>query len=664
MRATSDGVYQPLRSSTSIRILRLGRDKHGHVEVDLKQVDLDQVDCPRFTTVSYVWGTIMSEQTISINGQPSPVLETVIPLLDLLCDSPEFNEDVYFWVDSVCIHQANREEREAQVGLMDRVFRQARRTIAWLGPSNPITDEAMDFLVTLFRTRKPRFEFLHYGVRRMCPELDIPQKWQSVEHLFSLPWWTRAWTLQEMVLPLEVVFYCGNKRIDIRTLAHALENMWCCNPSEELIRSTIWRRPWTRLRLASWYSSNSWRNKMTLVSLLAYSGNCEVTDPRDRIYSLLGVSRERDRELVGHPDYSLDTRVIYINLVKTFIEKRKSLDIICLAHLFRSTKGFQGQRTPTWVPDWSVHVAPFVTPAMVSQGSGDLMPAFSPPGRVEYYGEKLIYAATSELQPRCSFSEDDTKITCRGVELDGIDGLSAVEVDTDEIEPRENGLIQSDSKKNRSSLCTNDLEDKLGLVDAIIRCLMLDRRDRYLAGPISSIADQLRGELGGALTTMKHTDKEMLQTFRSWLKLNEGLLLKGLALKEIFQGLMAAGPDPDNKMDGTTSDINTSEDSLLSRFRDTTAAYAMARRLFTTRKGNVGMGPSQAKKDDLVVVLFGCSVPVVLRPVSDLDNTYEFVGECYLDGYMNGEGIRERSFVWTRKSFGWKKREEKDFTMR
>lgn len=664
MSARSDAVYQPLRSSTSIRILRLGRDEHGRIEVDLKQVDLDQGDCPHFTTVSYVWGTAMSEQTVSINSQSSSVLETVTPLLDLLCDDPQFREDVYFWVDSVCINQTDLKEREAQVGLMDRVFRQARRTIAWLGPSNSITDEAMGFLVTLFKTRKPRFDFLHHQIRRICPELNVPHKWKSVELLFSLPWWTRAWTLQEMVLPLEVVFYCGNKSIDLRTLAYALENMWCCNPPEDLIGSTIWRRPWTRLRLASWYSSKSWRDRMSLVSLLAYSGNCEVTDPRDRIYSLLGVSRARDRELVGYPDYTLATRMIYINLVKTFIEKRKSLDIICLAHIFRATKDAQGQGTPTWVPDWSVHVAPFVTPAMVSQGSRDLMPAFSPPGRVEYYGEKFVYAAAGDSQPQFLFSEDATKITCRGVDIDRIDGLSAAEANTDMTEPQENNLIQSDSIKNQPSSYANGLEDNLGLVDAIIRCLMLDRRDRYLARPISNIAEQLRSELGGALTTtLQHTDKEMLRCFRSWAKLNESFLLKGSTLQALFKALVAP-TDPNNKTYDSTSAINTNEDSFLSRFRDTTATYAMARRLFTTRKGNVGMSPSQAKKNDLVCVLFGCSVPVVLRPVTGIDDTYEFVGECYLDGYMNGEGIRQRSFVWTTNSFGWKKSREKDFTIR
>jgi hypothetical protein len=45
-----------------------------------------------------------------------------------------------------------------------------------------------------------------------------------------------------------------------------------------------------------------------------------------------------------------------------------------------------------------------------------------------------------------------------------------------------------------------------------------------------------------------------------------------------------------------------------------------------------------AQQGDLVCVLFGCSVPVVLRRL-DEDNSYTFIGECYLHGFMDGEAI-------------------------
>lgn len=642
MSARSNAIYQPLRTATSIRILSLWRNERGSVQVALKPVDLD--DCPRFTTVSYAWGTATShDKTVTINGEPVVVLETVHSLLDLLCDTPQVQEDAYFWIDSICIDQANLKERETQVGLMDRVFRQAWRTIAWLGPRSPTTDEAMDFLVTLAEAWRLRRDFARHQTRRMHPEVDVPSKWKALDYLFSLSWWTRAWTLQEMVLPLRLVFYCGTKRIDQITFAGALSTLWACNPHEDLIRSVVWRRPWTRLRLASWYALEPWRDSMSLVSLLAYSGNCQVTNPRDRIYSLLVVARAGDRELAGAPDYTLETRVAYINLVKNSIQKRVSLDIICLAHIFRATGSknpCHGQGTPTWVPDWSIQVAPFVTPAMVSQSSKALMPAFDPSGPL-VAGEKAAYDAASG-RPQVSFSADDTKMTCRGIAIDHIDGLGAVE---------EVGLVeQSTSVKNTCFSYDYDPEDNLGLVDTIIRCLMLDCKDRYLARQISNCMAQLRDELGDALTTTttEVSDQGMLPYFRSWLRSNQSLLLRGMGLRDILQEAFVASRP--------TSDlVNTSEDSL-SRSWDTTTASTIARRLLTTRKGLVGMGPRHARKDDVVCVTFGCSVPVVLRPLVTVgggENTnFEFVGECFLDGYMYGEGASAPD-----------DREEQDFTL-
>lgn len=470
-------------------------------------------------------------------------------------------------------------------------------------------------------------------------------------------------------MPRELVFYCGTKHIDDHAFAAALSNLWCCNPSENLIRSVTWRRAWTRLRLIRWYSFEPWRDSISLLSLLAYSGNCQVTNPRDRIYSLLGVARQDDRELAGPPDYTLGVATIYTNLVKNFIEKRKSLDIICLAHLFRaggdkSGEGGQGQGTPTWVPDWSVHVEPFVTPTMVSQGAKNLMPAFDPSGPA-VHGERPAYNAGLQIPSmrHISFSEDGRLLTCRGYEIDRIDGLSAIEPKiVERLEPRGNRLNQSTSVENQPPSSSTgqrecdpkeEEEDILRLVDTIIRCLMVDRKDRYLTKPLSDSMQQLRSQLGGALTTtIDFVDEGMLENFRSWLARNQSLLVRGKTLQEIFDEFVMRPHSGSDQGDGggpygPLSKITTSEDSLLSRFRDT--ATTMARRFITTNKGYIGMSPSQARKDDLVCVLFGCSVPVVLRPVISVPggentttSTYEFVGECYLDGYMYGEKIPHR----------------------
>lgn len=78
---------------------------------------------------------------------------------------------------------------------------------------------------------------------------------------------------------------------------------------------------------------------------------------------------------------------------------------------------------------------------------------------------------------------------------------------------------------------------------------------------------------------------------------------------------------------------------FLRRFGDT--VLGMARRLVITRAGHVGMAPCRSMQGDIVCLLYGCSIPVLLRERES--GSYEFVGEVYLDGFMNGEGLDQES---------------------
>jgi hypothetical protein len=62
------------------------------------------------------------------------------------------------------------------------------------------------------------------------------------------------------------------------------------------------------------------------------------------------------------------------------------------------------------------------------------------------------------------------------------------------------------------------------------------------------------------------------------------------------------------------------------------------KRLLITENGLIGSAPQTAEEGDILCVLYGCSVPVILRKPQDED-FYEFVGECYLHGFMDAEAI-------------------------
>ncbi|KAM0670139.1 hypothetical protein ACQRIU_000534 [Beauveria bassiana] len=80
----------------------------------------------------------------------------------------------------------------------------------------------------------------------------------------------------------------------------------------------------------------------------------------------------------------------------------------------------------------------------------------------------------------------------------------------------------------------------------------------------------------------------------------------------------------------------------------------VGRRAFRTREGHVGMGPGETEPGDVVVVLYGMTTPLVLRPVEareeddgEEEEEWTVVGEAYCDGVMDGEalGVNEGEFV-------------------
>jgi Heterokaryon incompatibility protein (HET) len=59
---------------------------------------------------------------------------------------------------------------------------------------------------------------------------------------------------------------------------------------------------------------------------------------------------------------------------------------------------------------------------------------------------------------------------------------------------------------------------------------------------------------------------------------------------------------------------------------------------FISITGFIGLAPDISKEGDLICILFGCSIPVILRKEG---TECILVGESYIDGFMQGEGMKE-----------------------
>lgn len=52
----------------------------------------------------------------------------------------------------------------------------------------------------------------------------------------------------------------------------------------------------------------------------------------------------------------------------------------------------------------------------------------------------------------------------------------------------------------------------------------------------------------------------------------------------------------------------------------------------------IGITPQKSQIYDIICIFFGCSVPVVLRPIQNTGE-FTFIGECYVHGVMDGEAV-------------------------
>jgi hypothetical protein len=87
---------------------------------------------------------------------------------------------------------------------------------------------------------------------------------------------------------------------------------------------------------------------------------------------------------------------------------------------------------------------------------------------------------------------------------------------------------------------------------------------------------------------------------------------------------------------GTLSQRLTKEEmEEMDRYGTAVIRNTTSRALVVTKGGFLGLGPQSVQQGDLLCLLRGGRVPFVLR--AHADGTYRLVGDCYVQGLMEGE---------------------------
>jgi len=90
-------------------------------------------------------------------------------------------------------------------------------------------------------------------------------------------------------------------------------------------------------------------HEANIIELLAHARDCKMTDPRDRVFALIGLANSGYKIM---PDYTMDVAAVFQQSTKQILLHDRSLNVLtCCCGDFEEIM----RRTdiPSWTPDWS-----------------------------------------------------------------------------------------------------------------------------------------------------------------------------------------------------------------------------------------------------------------------------------------------------------------------
>jgi hypothetical protein len=350
----SSGCYTPLDvAKEEIRLLELLPGRKSE-QVQCKLTNVLIFGGIKYEALSYTWGTEPENSTITLNGF---TLSVRLNLLEALLALRRREETRFLWIDAICINQSDVHEKSREIQRMRQVYAQASNVVIWLGKSSEDSDVAMDMVTN---------QSLHIRTER-----GLNPGWPALDSLIRRRWWSRVWCLQELATAYwSPMVVCGSKGAPWGQLKHCTERMseyWAYEISDSVYHGLVHETAFSRHDL-TYTGLNSIRSqytssiKLRLFFLLFVTLAYQATDPRDKVYALLGLCCSKDRDAII-PDYTKTTREVYLQTTEHLI--KETLNCFCFNTNSPSTEQFGG-KLPSWVSDWSLGA--FRPPSLWKQG--------------------------------------------------------------------------------------------------------------------------------------------------------------------------------------------------------------------------------------------------------------------------------------------------------
>ena len=573
-------------------------------------------DHETYEVLCCVLGPQESTSLIIINGQSVKVNSS---LASALQDVRYIDRPRCLWVDTLCIDPWNIKERNSQVPLLTQIMLQARGVCIWLGRGNSASHQV--FLDISGSDDRGDFE-----LRRWLIVLD---------YLFESAWFHRG-AVQAICLARDATVHCGRDSmpwksfVDVVSLLASNTSLMASHSDETYANVSMLSEFVNNIENSvRWLDDGRIERRYTLESLLMAFSSLRTAIPHDAIYSMLSLASDvypspkssvtsSAKDIIDKPPpgkavhelnitstvpetakglrmplEGLQRRPFVVDYLKPFghvcrdlvclvTQNSQSLDILCTPWAPLSYRDpFWTGREPSWIS-----VMPQAPTVMNRDSQRQAVNARCFARTLRGPGMSRTYDA-SRAKPPILFILDDpsggSNIGVRGFTLDIVQ-KRASSAQKGEIPW---GWIQF--------LGWNDINKPPP--DKAWRTLVGDRgKDtRYLPSAV----------------------------YRK-------------ACQRVFKQIV-----PGNSL--KLSQAIRFPDRIIQEFSQTVEAVVSNRRLIRTAKhGFLGLAPNETSQRDIIVILYGLSVPVVLRHIADAlegDNVYTLIGDCFIYGMMDGEAL-------------------------
>ncbi|KAF2730694.1 HET-domain-containing protein, partial [Polyplosphaeria fusca] len=296
-------IYPKRLCEGEIRLLVILPSENPGDQVRCELHDHKLGDLPPYEALSYVWGDATQRSDMVCDGQSFSVTRSLGNALHRL-RQPSIRR--ILWADAICINQEDIIERNQQVRLMGKIYSMARRVVVWL--SNPPTTETNSAVTARFiQTVSDALDHLSNQVR------------EDLKAIFSSAWFERIWCIQEIRFSHDAVVIWSNLEIlwqDIGLVASWLSEFDYRNPFSHGLG-----------HLSNAYMLYTPLAENKFLDMLDIYKFFKATDPRDKVYGLLGLLSAMPETAVLTVDYQKPLSEVYADTALAALKTSKSLDV-------------------------------------------------------------------------------------------------------------------------------------------------------------------------------------------------------------------------------------------------------------------------------------------------------------------------------------------------